>query len=136
MTDCVTSVVLSSVHKSRSVVKCFLGVRRTGPKSRPFVSPSGKVMRLFASISYAIRWCCSPGHIAPCPLGKLYQNKFVYLDLKLENPRTLGSANPCLSLLRTSGSVNPLFGHPRTLRRARLAVCFLRALCKYEPWRF
>ena len=46
----VTSGVLSSVHKSRSVVKCFLGVRRNRFKSCPFVSPSGKVLRLVTSI--------------------------------------------------------------------------------------
>ena len=50
MTDCVTSVVWSSVPKSRSVVKCFLGVRRSGSIAVLLVSPSGKVLRLFASI--------------------------------------------------------------------------------------
>ena len=56
----------------------------------PCISPSGKVLRLLASIQNVIRWCFSLGFLAPCPLGKFCQDlKFVYLDLKLENPRTL-----------------------------------------------
>ena len=43
--------------------------------------------------SYVIRWCCSPGYFAPRPLGKFCQElKLCYLDLELENPRTLSSA--------------------------------------------
>ena len=41
------------MHKSRSVVKCFLGVRRTGSRAVLFVSPSGRMLRLLASIHTA-----------------------------------------------------------------------------------
>ena len=53
------------------------------------------MLRLFRIHSYVTRWCCSPGYFALCPLGKFCQElKLVYLDLKLENSRTLGSARP------------------------------------------
>ena len=76
-----------------------------------FCSPIRKSAASFPIHSYVIRWCCCPGCFAPCSLGKLCQeHKVVYLDLKFENPRTLSSANPCLSLSRTLSSANQLFG--------------------------
>ena len=77
-------------------------------KSCPFYLSIKKSAASSRIHSYFIRSCCSPGYFAPCPLGKLCQElKFVYL--KLENARTLSSANLCLRLPRTLSSANPVF---------------------------
>ena len=100
MTDCVTSGVLSYVHKSRSVVKCFLV--STGPVQELSLSQPLRESAACCRIhSYFIRWCRSPGYFAPCPLGKFSQElKFVpricalsaVRDLLIGNLRVLWKA--------------------------------------------
>ena len=66
--------------------------------------PTRKSAASFRIHSYVIRWCCSPGCFAPCPLGKFCQELMLsFLDLEIEIPRTLSSAkNP-----RTLSSAKP-----------------------------
>ena len=109
-TDCVTSGVLSPVHTSTSVVKCFLPCPQNLFKSCPLVSPSSKSAASSRIHSYFIRWCCSPGYLAPCPLGKFCQETQVRLS-RSEARESAHSeqANPCVSLprpLRHSGTSN------------------------------
>ena len=87
--------------------------------SREFILNQNRLCRIWCFVicvqiekcNLVFPWCCSPGYFAPCPLGKFCQEfKFAYLDLKLENPRTLSSANPCLNNPRTLSNANSLFG--------------------------
>ena len=74
--------------------------------------PTRKSAASFRIHSYVIRWCCSPGCFAPCPLGKFCQELMLsFLDLEIEIPRTLSSAK-----------------NPRTLRSATLVCWKLRVL--------
>ena len=122
MTDCCrTSVVLSSVHKSKSVVKCILCVRRTGLKSCPSVSP----VRYRSAASFRIHVIRHPlvlSQILSYSRSQVFRlvnsAKIVYVDLKLENPRTLSSAR--------SVSENS----PRTFEQCETFVSFFRALCE------
>ena len=65
---------LSSVHKSRSVVKCFLGVRRTGSRAVLLLAHQDKCC-VFSHPFICHLLVFSPGYIAPCPLGKLCQEQ-------------------------------------------------------------
>ena len=102
--------VLSSVHKSRSVVK-LRWCPQNRFKSCPFVSPSGKVLRCsHHSLSSSLVLCSVSWYIAPSPLGKLCREQVLC-------PRTLSSANPCLLC---------------TSRSAESFVWSIRVLSKYE----
>ena len=91
-------VICAQIEKCRQV---FFGVHRTRCKSCPSVSPSGKVLRVVASIHTSSVGVVLPGYFAPCPLGKFSQElKFVpricalsaVRDLLIGNLRVLWKA--------------------------------------------
>ena len=89
---CSPHLAFSSVNKSRGVLKCFLGVCRTGSRAVLLLAHRENSAP-FRIHSYVIRWCCSASSFAPCPLGKFCQElKSAYLDLEIENSRTLCNA--------------------------------------------
>ena len=65
-------------------------------QSCPFVTPPGKELRLFASFLTSSVGVVLLVTSHRARLVNSAKNKYVYLDLKLENPRTLNSANPSL----------------------------------------
>ena len=83
--------------------------------------------------SYVICWCSSPGYF----LRKLNQDlKFVYLDPKLEYPRTLRSANPLFGSSAHSVKCGTCcLVSPRTLRSARLVIGNIFVLWKAVRYR-
>ena len=122
-----------------SVLHLCTGVRRTRLRTVFLLSACFRIH------SYVIRWCCSPGYFAPYPLGKFCQElKFVCLDLKLENPGILSSANPWLNLPRTLSSARFVdWKFPRTLESSaiscptHLVTCLHRVFFVCEtclPW--
>ena len=79
----------------------FLWCPQNRFKSCPFVNPSGKVLSLVASIHTSPFGVVLLVTSHRARLVNSAKNSRISLYLKLENPRTLSSANPCLSLPRT-----------------------------------
>ena len=103
--------VLSSAHKSRSVVKLHWCPQNRF-KSCPFVSPSGKVLRcLHQSLSSSFVLCSYPGTSHRHRLVNSVENKFVSAH-----------SEQCesVSLVHFEGCRILCLVHPRTLRSTRL----------------
>ena len=111
--DCDTSAVLSSVHKSRSVVeRCFV--------VRPFASHSGKVLR-WSHQFIVILWCCVPDP---------WSSHRSRLVISVENKVVSAHSEQCESVSLVHFEECKSF----VWHSVRCDYCLIRVLCVQHIW--